>query len=155
MGGLRRSGEDGRAGGLRVDALAARSGRREPSRLLASGRRGTPRPWFVCFLSDCHTVSLNASGGGPAAGAELATSANASQESWEILSSEGSPGSPSARKASTPSPSWDTLSSSPSPELGVVPVDERVSSTDVKRNLFYQGYGETFTTVTLFAACPF
>ena len=80
--------------------------------------------------------------------AGLATSADASQESWEILDG-GSPGPSPAHKSSTPSPGWETLSpassSSLSPELGVVPLDEREPSADVKRNLFYQGYGADAT----------
>ena len=58
---------------------------------------------------------------------ELATSANAPQEVWEILGSEGTPGR-SPLKSSTPSPSWESVSQSSSPELGVVPVDERETS---------------------------
>ena len=72
--------------------------------------------------------------------AGLATSADAPQEAWEILGSEGTPGR-SPLQGSSPSPSWESVSQSSSPELGVVPVDERETSADLKRNLFYQGYG--------------
>ena len=75
---------------------------------------------------------------------ELATSVNAAQDSWEILSAEGTPGKSSpANQSSSLSPSWESVSQNSSPELGVVPVDERETSTYPKRNLFYQGYGTT------------